>query len=191
MTSKYLIFTALLSVPLSAVICHRIFLYFFILFPLSAVVTANWRYCRALLLLSLPPVVFLVWSYFSGNGESLQRSLRWICALASGSYFASELGTAGVALVLRSMRPFPLTGKLSELMLLAGSVTGNAKQCWKENVELPLLQRIIQSAEDSVSKAEPVVPEQTSTAAVPLFIAMLSWLFLLVSISGIADGVAG
>ena len=186
MTSKFLIFTALLSVPVSAFICRSTFLFFFIIFPLSALVTANWRYCRALLLLSFPPVVFLVWSYLSGNEQGFQRSLRWICALASGSYLASELGTAGVALVLRSMRPLPLTGKLSELMLLAGSTAGNVKKCWKENVELSLLQRIIQSAEDSVSKAEPAVPEQTSTGKVPFYIAILSWLFLLVSISGVA-----
>ncbi len=191
MIAEYMVFAALLSVPFSAMICTCNFLYFFVLFPVAAISSGNWKYCRSLFFLSFPPAVFLAWAYFTGNEQSTLRSMRWICALASGTYFASELGTAGMAGVLRSMRPFPFTEKLSELMLMAGSTALNARRCWEENTELPLIQRILQSAGDSVSRASPDIPEQHPLGVFPLSVAAVSWIFMLVSISGIADGVAG
>ncbi|MCD4708310.1 MAG: hypothetical protein K8S62_11300 [Candidatus Sabulitectum sp.] len=189
MTAEYLVFATLLTVPLSAMICTSNFLYFFILFPAAAVFSGRWKYCGRLFFLSFPPVVLLVWACLAGNDQSALRSLRWICALASGTYFASELGTAGTAGVLRSMRMFPSAGKLSELMLLAGSTASNVRRCWMENAELPLFPRIIQSAGDSVSGASLNLPEQQPPGVFPLSIAVVSWLFVLVSVSGIADGV--
>lgn len=190
MTAEYMIFSALLTVPVSAMVCTSDFLYFFILFPVVAVAGRKWKYCRRLLFLSFPPVVLLVWAYHIGNNQSALRSLRWICALAPGTYFASELGTAGVAGVLRSIRPFPFAGKLSELMLMAGSTASNARQLWVENSELPFFSRILQTAGESVSEANPVVQEWQPSGVLPVLIAVVSWVFLLVSISGIADGVA-
>lgn len=189
MIAEYLVFAALLTVPLSAMLCSSSLLYFFILFPVAAVSSGNWKYCKSICFLLFPPSVLLVWACLAGNDQSALRSIRWICALASGTYFASELGTAGMAGVLGSMIPFPFTAKLSELMLLAGSTASNVRQCWVENAELPLFRRILESAGDSVSKANLNLPEQQSLGVFPLSVAAVSWIFLLVSISGIADGV--
>ena len=189
MTAEYLLFSAMLAVPLSAMICTSNFLYFFILFPVVAVTSGRWKYCQRLLLLSVPPAVLLVWAYLSGNNQSAVRSVRWICALTSGTYFASELGTAGIAAVLRSIKTVDFTGKLSELIIMAGSTASNVRQCWAENSDLPLFSRILQSAGDSVSKASSALPESNPSGVLPFSLAVVSWLFVLVSVSGIADGI--
>ncbi|MCK5131184.1 MAG: hypothetical protein KAR40_03425 [Candidatus Sabulitectum sp.] len=188
MTANCMVFSALLAVPLSAMICTSNLLYFFVLFSVASIASGRWKYCRRLFFLSFPPAVLLVWAYLSGNNQSTLRSIRWICALASGTYFASELGTGGMAGVLQSMRPFPFTEKLSVLMQMAGSTASNVRPCWVGNSELPLFSRILQTAGDSVSKANSVLPERKPCGVLPLSVAVLSWIFLLLSVSGIADG---
>lgn len=189
MSGKFMMFASMLTVPVSAMICPRNFLLFFILFPISAILSANWMYCKSLFFLLLTPAIFLVWAFLSGNEQSSLRSLQWICALTSGTYFASELGSSGMAAVLMAMKGFPFAGKLAELMLLAGGTASNARQCWIENAEMPLFSRVLQSVSDSVEKARPVHGELRPSGAFPVSIAVVSWLFLLVSLSGIADGV--
>ncbi len=189
MSGKFMMFAAMLTVPISAMICPGSFLLFFILFPLSAILSANWMYCKSLFFLLVTPAIFLVWAFLSGNEQSFLRSLRWICALTSGTYFASELGTSGMAAVLMAMKGFPFTGKLAELMLMAGGTASNARQCWVENAEMSLFSRVLQSVSDSVANARPAPVELRPSGAFPVSVAVVSWLFLLVSLSGIADRV--
>ncbi len=188
MTADFMLFSALLAVPLSAMLCTGDSLYFFILFPLVAITQRRWMYCKRLFFMTLPPVIFLIWAYFVGDDSGYVRSIRWICALASGTYFAAELGTAGMASVLGSLESIPFTRRLSDLMLLAGSTAINVRKFWVDNSELPLFRRIIQSAGDSVAGAELHSPQRKPIGILPLSVAVISWVFLLISVSGIAEG---
>ena len=132
----------------------------------------------------------MVWVYLTGNDQSLLTSVRWICALASGTYFASELGTAGMAGVLESMKPLPFSARLSELLILAGSTASNVRRCWAANSDLTLLSRIIQSTGDSVAKADSTLSAAEQCGVIPFSLSIVSWVFMLVSVSGIADGMA-
>lgn len=189
MITKFMVFSALLMVPLSAMMCTYNLLYFFILFPMAAIVTGKWKYCQRLFFLLLSPFMVLVWAHVTGNNLAVVRSVRWICALATGTFFASELGTAGMADVFLSMKSLPYTKKFSELLLMAGSTASNVRLCWAENADLPLVSRILRSSDDSVSKACPTRSERRSPGRFTLLVAVFSWIFMLVSISGIMDGV--
>jgi len=183
-----MLFSALVAVPVSATVCSGKLLYFFTLYPLIALAGREWKYCRRLLALSLAPAAVLVWAGLVGNSHSILRAVRWICAVASGAYFASVLGSAGIASVLGSAGSFSFFRKLSRLMLLAGSTASKAGQCWAENSMLPLIPRILQSASDSVKQADVAVSEPQNSGPFALPVAVVSWIFLLVSVSGIADG---
>ncbi len=189
MNRLYMLFSALLAVPLSAMICDSSFLYFFLIFPFTALLSRKFIYCKRLFLLSIAPSMMLVWAYYSGNIPSSLRSLRWICALSAGTYFASELGTSGISQVFQSMKGFSAAKRFSHLMLLAGSVAEKSKEFWTDNADLPFKQRIFQTTSDAVSKATVTKVEKQSVSLSPILVAVISWLFLLVSISGIADGV--
>ncbi len=184
-----MLFSALVAVPVSAVLCNGKFLYFFALFPVAAFAGREWKYCRRFPALSLAPAVVLAWASLTGNSQSTMRSVRWICAVASGTYFASVLGSAGIASVLNSADSFPFLRKLSRLMLLAGSTASKAGHCWADNSSLPLIPRILQSASDSVEQANVTIPKPRNSGPIALPVAVVSWIFLLISVSGIADGV--
>jgi len=188
MNRDFMLFSALVAVPVSAMVCNEKFLYFFALFPLVALAGRKWKYCRMFLVLSSAPAAVLVWASLTGNGQSLFRSIRWICAVASGSFFASVLGSAGIASVLGSFGSFSFFRRLSQLMLLAGSTASKAGECWVNNSRLPLVPRILRSASDSVKLADYTVSEPQNSGYFGLPVAVVSWLFLLVSVSGIADG---
>jgi len=132
----------------------------------------------------------MIWAYLTRSDHSSLTSLRWICALASGTYFASELGTAGMVSVLESMKHIPFAARLSELLTLAGSTASNVRSCWAANSELPLLQRILRSADDSVAQADLTPSAAQQCGVIPFLVSIVSWIFLLVSVSGIADGMA-
>jgi hypothetical protein len=185
MTARYMMFAALLTAPLSALICSRYWLFFFAVFPLAALFSSGIRYIRSLLLLSIPPGVVLIWAHLTGNADTAQRSLRWICTIASGTYFAVELGTGGIADVVRSVGSSSFARRFSDLMLMAGNTASNAREYWVRHSDLPLHRRILKTASDSVEKALPVESEIKQSGIVPVSVAVLSWLFLVVSISGI------
>ena len=184
----YMVFAALLATPISAMLCAENLLPFFILFPLSSLIGKNWKYCKSLPFLLVAPAIFLIWAFIEGSGHSTMRSLRWICALTSGSYFASALGTAGIARVMHSFSSIPFAAKLSDLMVMAGSTVSNVRHYWSEYSNLPLLQRILQSAVESVSNTSSDIIEAGEPAAIPVLMAVVSWVFFLVSVSGIAGG---
>lgn len=188
MNKDFMLFSALVAVPVSAMACTEKFLYFFTLFPIVGLAGRNWKYCRRFLVLSTAPAVVLVWASLTGNSQSIFRSIRWICAVASGTYFASVLGSAGIASVLGSSGSFPLFHRFSQLMLLAGSTASKAGECWEMNSRLPLVPRILRSASDSVKLADYTVSKPQDSGPVALPVAVVSWIFLLVSVSGIADG---
>ena len=167
-------------------ICSSEFLFFYAVFPLAAVFSAGFRYIRSFLLLCFPPGIILAWAYFTGNTDTALRSLRWICAIASGTYFAVELGTQGIAGVLRSTGSFPYAEKLSDLMLMAGDTASNAKQKLAEEQSIAFVSRILLTATDSVENSRSVQSEIEQPGLLPVSIAVMSWLFLLVSVSGIA-----
>lgn len=191
MTADFMLFSALLAVPFSAMLCSDNSLYFFALFPLVAVAQGKWMYCKRLFFLTLPATIFLVWTYFEGSQSGFIDSIRWICAISSGTYFAAELGTTGIAGVLGSVKFLPFMGRLSDLMLLAGSTAVRVRKCWMENSDLPLMLRISQTAADSIAGAELIPPQQKSVGILPLSVAAMSWVFLLISVSGITEVISG
>jgi hypothetical protein len=188
MNRNFMLFSALVAVPVSAMVCNEKLLFFFTLFPLVALAGRKWKYCRRFLVLSTAPAVVLAWASLTGNSLSILRSVRWICAVASGTYFASVLGSAGIASVLGSSGSFSFFRRLSRLMLLAGSTASKAGECWLNNSRLPLVPRILRSASDSVKLADYTVSEPQDSGHLALPVAVVSWIFLLVSVSGIADG---
>ncbi|MCP4646269.1 MAG: hypothetical protein GY852_00850, partial [bacterium] len=101
---------------------------------------------------------------------------------------ASELGVSRLAEILRSMSSFPPAEKLSELMIIAGSTASNARQCWHIHAALPLPDRIIQSAADSVNRASPLSVVSDKPGVLPVVLAVLSWIFFIFSVSGITGG---
>lgn len=176
-----MVFAALVTVPAASFLCGSKYLFFFCLFPLAAAVNVNFRYFRNIVLLAFAPLLILLWAIFTGNSVTIFRSIRWIAALTAGSYFAGALGTAGIALVLRRMgSPFQI---LAETMESAGPAVRTAGKIWQGGSELPLIQRVSTTLSEALT-AEPEEINPPGIKAVPVYVAAVSWLFLLGTVSG-------
>ncbi len=178
-----MIFAALVAVPAASFLCGGRYLPFFCLFPVAAAAELNFRYFRNIALLAFAPLLFLVWAILTGNGVTTLRSLRWIAALAAGSYFAGALGTSGIACVLKKMGSVQSLRTLSETMETAGPAIRVARETWNRNTDLPVLKRVSRVLSESLA-AQPENAEPGVVKAVPVAAAAVSWLFLLGAVSG-------
>lgn len=179
-----MVFAALIAAPSSAFLCGTRFMPFFAVFPAAALLEGRLRFFRNLFLIALAPLLFFIWAAFSGNDPTAERSFRWICSLSAGVYFASVLGPCGIAAVTGSIRRAPFFTMFSDLMLLTGGASATARRSWIKNEGTVFKERLFATVRDAVTDPEPLQPDMSGVKAVPLLVAVLSWLFLLSAVSG-------
>lgn len=183
MTGAVMVFASMVAAPASAFLCPWQWLYFFALYPASALGGLRFTYFRNLFFIALPPFAAFLWAVATNHPESASRSLRWICAAASGIYFAGALGPSGIASVLSAAG----ARRLSETMALAGSAASSAGRIWKRNKDLPAAQRLWTTLKESASPAASIGVPFHPPGPFPVILAAVSWVFLLVSVSGRAS----
>ena len=185
MFSKYFLFIAFLVTPLSAMFCDQHLLYFFVVYPFTALITRKWAYFKAVFLLIIPPVLFFVWAFFISRQSSYLQSLRWIISLTSGIYFAFELSASGISSVLRSFK-LSFSDKLADVIDMGGQVIANVKPLWSHYAAVPLAERAVLTVEHSL--ADISIKNRNDNKAVSnasVVLAFFSWLVALVTISGV------
>lgn len=185
MFSKHLLFIAFLVTPITAMFCDPHLLYFYIIYPFTALIAGKWNYFKAVALLIIPPVLFFVWAYIISPQSSSQQSLRWIVSITSGVYFAAELGASGISSVLRSMR-FSFADKLADIIGLGGKVILRVKPNWSLYKDVDITERVVLTVENSLADIPEVdIIEEKKISTISLVLAFFSWLITLVTISGV------
>lgn len=181
MIGGVMVFASMAAAPVSAFLCPAHWLAFFVLYPAASLAEKKLTYFRNLFFIALPPLTAFIWASLSNHPESASRSIRWACAVASGVYFAGALGPAGIASVLRTAG----ARRLSHTMFLAGDAASAARMNWKRNRELPVRERVAVTVRDSISiTAASPQNASASQGPFPVTVAVISWAFLLLSISG-------
>ena len=180
MTGGVMVFASMAAAPASAFLCPAHWLVFFMLYPVVSLAQKKLTYFRNLFFIALPPVTVFVWALLSHHPESASRSIRWVCAVASGVYFAGTLGPGGIASVLEMAG----AQRLSDTMSLAGDAVSAARLNWKRYGELPVRERVSVTVRDSVLISASPQIISGSQGPVPVAVAVVSWLFLLLTISG-------
>jgi len=175
-----MVLASMLAAPVSAFLCPVQWLYFFALYPAMSLAERKLAYFRNLFFMVLPPAAVFLWSILSDHSASALSSLRWACAVASGVYFAQTLGPGGIGYLLG------IAGVkgLSNTMSIAGEATSAARLHWRENSDLPVMERAAAAVKNSLSGRESPQRADLSLGLLPVIVAVVSWLFLLVSISG-------
>ncbi len=185
MLSKYFLFIAFLFTPIMAMFCTQQILYFYAIYPFTALLTKKWGYFKALIFLILPPVFLLTLAYFSSQQNSTIKSLRWILSIISGVYFASELGASGISSVLRSFQ-FSFTHKLADVIDLGGKVITGVKPYWSQYKGVALTERVVLTVENSIANVSLLDTRKNKKIhPAAVIVAFLSWLFVLLTISGV------
>lgn len=185
MFSKYSLFIAFLVTPLTAMFCDQYLLYFYIIYPFAALITGKWNYFKALALLILPPVLFFIWTYFFSSQNSYLQSLRWIASLASGVYFAAELGASGISSVLRSFS-LSFADKLADVIDLGGKVIVGVKPYWSKHKGATVSERVVLTVENSLADcSNEDCRDEKKINPLSIVLALFSWLIALVVISGV------
>ena len=185
MFSKYFLFIAFLFTPIIAMFCTQQLLYFFIIYPFTALFTKKWGYFKAVVFLILPPVFLLIWTYFFSQQNSVIKSLRWILSIISGVYFASELGASGISSVLRSFH-FSYAHKLADVIDLGGKVIIGVKPCWSQHKGVTLTERVVLTVENSINNVSLLdIRKEKKVHSAAIAVAFLSWLLVLLTISGV------
>ena len=189
MTMAVLAFAALLGTPASAFLCRAGSLPLYLVFPVLGVLEGGAGYLKRIAALSLPPVIALVWAYFS-SPDAVLPALRWLSAAAAGSFFAWVLGTSGTAMVLQRVAdrvPFlrkPLE-PLMLTMLLAGPGAALTVVAWKETRGLGALpDRLAVVMERVLSEVQPG-REAVFISMPSAVFSGLGWLFLATALAGL------
>ena len=183
-----LLFSGLIAGPASAFIVDIMILPFFLVFPLISLFGKARSGTLRILLLVTAPVFILLWGAASGNPILMERSLRWIAAIAAGASMSGALGTFRASELLFSVsRRFNLAG-LPESLAMAVSLAG------------PFSERIksvfIESRKSGRSYGDAITDSLSSVAGIELMqkgsmsgqnglsaaAACLAWLILLAGI---------
>lgn len=181
MTAGVMVFASLLAVPASAFLCSTAFLAVFAVFPAASLALKNPRYFRNLFFVALAPGAVLLWAVLSNHPEAVSRSMRWICASSAGVFFAGVLEPSGISAILERIGAV----RLSETMHYAGGAVSVAGANWKRNRNLPLAERAAETVRESVSADPPTGKSYRKPGAVPVIVAVFSWVFLLLSLAGV------
>ncbi len=182
MTARYMLFAALIATPAAAFLSTQSLLLFYLVFPLSELFSLNWKFFRNAAVLIPAPAAVLCWAWLFGNYEAFHRSLRWICALSAGVYFARSLGPGGISLVLKSFHRCSFLTALADSIDTAGSAAASAGEIWREAGVLPLRERIVHTLTVSIKSGKPVA--ESVPSAFPVSIAVISWIFFIAVLSG-------
>ncbi len=168
-----------------AMYCSQQILYFYIIYPFTALLTKKWGYFKALIFLILPPAFLLIWTYFFSQQNSTIKSLRWILSIISGVYFASELGSSGISSVLRSFQ-FSFAHKLADVIDLGGKVVLGVKPYWLQYKDVTLTERVVLTVENSIKNVSLLdTRKERKIHPAAVTVAFLSWLLVLLTISGV------
>ncbi len=184
LAAEVMVFAALVAVPASAFLCPAGLLPCFALFPLAALFHLFPGYFRNLLLMASGPVLYMAWALAAGNPAGSLTALRWVCALSAGVYFAGSLGPAGIASVLGLARGFPPAARLSEAMMFAGGAASAAGVRWRAHRDRPVRERLTAAVAEALRSPEPAAAPERPPGRLALFVSVLSWCFLLLSVSG-------
>ncbi|MEN8209206.1 MAG: hypothetical protein ABFR50_08140 [Candidatus Fermentibacteria bacterium] len=119
-----LLFSGLIAGPASAFIVGIEILPFYLIFPLAGLCGKARSGTLRILLLVSAPVFALIWGAASGNTAVVERSLRWIAAVAAGASMSGALGASRASELLFSVsRRVNLAG-LPESLAMAVSLAG-------------------------------------------------------------------
>ncbi|PIE51206.1 hypothetical protein CSA37_13145 [Candidatus Fermentibacteria bacterium] len=177
-----MLFAALIATPAAAFLTTQSLLLFYLVFPFSALFSLDWKFFRNAALLIPAPAAVLCWAWLSENDAAFHRSLRWICALSAGVYFARSLGPGGISLVLRSFYRCSFLTALADSIHTAGSAAASAGEVWREADSFPFGERIVHTLTGSIKAGKPV--KDSVPDAFPVAIAVISWIFFIAVLSG-------
>ncbi len=185
-----MVFAALAGTPAAAFLCRPEALAVFGLFPLAGALHGGKGYLKRLAALALPPGVALGWALL-WSPEAVFPSLRWLSAVAAGSYFAWVLGAAGCALVLRKLagRVRLLEKPLEPViftLLAGGPAAAAARGAWIRGAGKPLIpDRLAEVAEEVLTGVAPAEETAPEVGFAPVLLAGAGWLFLTLATAGL------
>lgn len=119
-----LLFSGLIAGPASAFIIDLRVLPFYLIFPLIGLSGKARKGTLRILLLIMAPGFVLLWGITSGNDVLIERSLRWIAAVAAGASMSGALGASRASELLFSVSRRVNLGGLPESLAMAVSLAG-------------------------------------------------------------------
>ncbi|MCD4700788.1 MAG: hypothetical protein K8S24_02930 [Candidatus Aegiribacteria sp.] len=132
-----LLFSGLIAGPASAFIVDIRILPFYLLFPAIGLCCKARKGTLRILLLVTAPAFVLLWGAASGNDILMERSLRWIAAIAAGASMSGALGTSRASELLftvsRRVRLGGLPESLAMVVSLAGPFSERIKAVFMES----------------------------------------------------------
>ncbi len=119
-----LLFSGLIAGPASAFIVDIRILPFYLLFPAIGLCCKARKGTLRILLLVTAPVFILLWGAASGNDILMERSLRWIAAIAAGASMSGALGASRASELLFTVSRRVSLGGLPESLAMVVSLAG-------------------------------------------------------------------
>lgn len=119
-----LLFSGLIAGPASAFIVDIRILPFYLIFPAIGLCCKARKGTLRILLLVTAPVFVLLWGAASGNDILMERSLRWIAAIAAGASMSGALGASRASELLFSVSRRMSLGGLPESLAMVVSLAG-------------------------------------------------------------------
>ena len=119
-----LLFSGLIAGPASAFIVDIIVLPFYLIFPLIGIWGKAKKGTLRILLLITAPAFVLLWGTVSDNTILMERSIRWIAAIAAGASMYGALGASRASELLFSISRRVSFGGLPESLAMAVSLAG-------------------------------------------------------------------
>jgi hypothetical protein len=186
-----LLFSGLIAGPASAFLVDFRILPFFIVFPLIGLYGRSKRGTLRILLLITAPCSILLWGVISGNSILIERSLRWIAAVAVGASMSGALGASRTSELLLSVSRRVSIGGLPESLAMAVSLAGP----FSERVKAEFTESrkngrnygdAITAALSSISEVELTHKAGISSQnALSALSATAAWLLLLAALAGV------
>jgi len=183
-----LLFSGLIAGPASAFIVDISMLPLYLIFPLAGLCGNARKGTLRILLLVTAPVFILLWGAASGNTVLVDRSLRWIAAIAAGASMSGALGASRASELLfsvsRRANPAGLPESLAMVISLAGPFSERIKTVFIDS------RKNGRSYGDSITDALSSVAEidlsekgsMNRQNALSAITACLAWLILLAAI---------
>ncbi len=119
-----LLFSGLIAGPASAFIVDIRILPVYLIFPLIGLCGQARAATARILLLASAPIIVLLWGAASGSSILIERSLRWIAALAAGASMSGALGASRTSELLFSFSKKVRLAGLPESLAMAVSLAG-------------------------------------------------------------------
>lgn len=121
---SFLLFSGLIAGPASAFIVDVTVLPFYLIFPLIGIWGKAKKGTLRILLLITAPAFVLLWGTVSDNTVLMERSIRWIAAIAAGASMSGALGASRASELLFSISRRVSFGGLPESLAMAVSLAG-------------------------------------------------------------------